>query len=55
MVSQDLFHEDRVRFYTFPEGNLRVWTLIPPKAYSDDDLWRMLVPEPGQILGAMAE
>jgi hypothetical protein len=55
MVSQDFFNKDKVRFYTFPERHLGVWSLIPPKAYSDDDLWQKHVPEPVQILGAVAE
>ncbi|KAF9460275.1 hypothetical protein BDZ94DRAFT_1170083 [Collybia nuda] len=47
--------KNRIRFYTFPEDNLCTWKAIPLEAHRDDVIWRTLVPEPGKILGVMAE
>jgi hypothetical protein len=43
------FGEKDVRFVG--EKDVRSWVAFPPAAYTDDHIWRSIVPPPGQTLG----
>ncbi|KAE9388951.1 hypothetical protein BT96DRAFT_980861 [Gymnopus androsaceus JB14] len=45
----------KIKFYKFVNPNLStaVYQELPPIAYTNDDVWRVLVPMPGEVLGVV--